>query len=99
MTSSVALTPACAALVASFLVDVAADVIALVVHGVAVACFGLPSRHHPVAKAPEEEFAALAAAEAALDRGRGPGRPARPGGLLSGTTPAREEYGPWTSHR
>lgn len=68
-TSSVALTLACAALVATFLVDVVAAVIALVVYGVAVAYFGFYSRHHLVAKAPEEEFAALAAAEAELDRG------------------------------
>ncbi|MEU2958960.1 ethanolamine permease [Streptomyces albidoflavus] len=69
MTSSVALTLACAALVATFLVDVVAAVIALVVYGVAVAYFGFYSRHHLVAEAPEEEFAALAAAEAELDRG------------------------------
>lgn len=68
-TSSVALTLACAALVATFLVDVVAAVIALVVYGVAVAYFGFYSRHHLVAKAPEEEFATLAAAEAELDRG------------------------------
>ncbi|RPK66597.1 putative amino acid permease YhdG [Streptomyces sp. ADI96-15] len=68
-TSSVALTLACAALVATFLVDVVAAVIALVVYGVAVAYFGFYSRHHLVAEAPEEEFAALAAAEAELDRG------------------------------
>ncbi len=54
---------------ATFLVDVVAAVIALVVYGVAVAYFGFYSRHHLVAKAPEEEFAALAAAEAELDRG------------------------------
>ncbi|MBT3155710.1 amino acid permease, partial [Streptomyces sp. CHD11] len=59
-TSSVALTLACAALVATFLVDVVAAVIALVVYGVAVAYFGFYSRHHLVAEAPEEEFAALA---------------------------------------
>ncbi|QDQ10556.1 ethanolamine permease [Streptomyces spectabilis] len=68
LTSSVALTLACAALVATFLVDVTAAFIALGVYGVAVAYFGLYSRKHLVARAPEEEFAALAAAEAELER-------------------------------
>ncbi|BFO20060.1 ethanolamine permease [Streptomyces sp. KM77-8] len=70
LTSSVALVLACAALVATFLVDVTAAFIALAVYGVAVAYFGLYSRKHLVAKAPEEEFAALAAAEAELSRER-----------------------------
>ncbi|UNO39120.1 ethanolamine permease [Streptomyces sp. MST-110588] len=69
LTSSVALVLACAALVATFLVDVAAAVIALIVYGVALAYFALWSRHRLVASAPEEEFAALAAAEAELERG------------------------------
>lgn len=68
LTSSVALVLACAALVATFLVDVTAAFIALAVYIVAVAYFGLYSRRHLVAKAPEEEFAALAAAEAELSR-------------------------------
>ena len=68
LTSSVALVLACAALVATFLVDVTAALIALLVYAVAVAYFGLYSRKHLVAKAPEEEFAALAAAEAELAR-------------------------------
>jgi ethanolamine permease len=68
LTSSVALVLACSALVATFLVDVTAAVIALVVYAVAAAYFGLYSRKHLVAKAPEEEFAALAAAEAELAR-------------------------------
>jgi len=68
LTSSVALVLACSALVATFLVDVTAAVIALAVYVVAVAYFGLYSRKHLVAKAPEEEFAALAAAEAELER-------------------------------
>lgn len=68
LTSSVALVLACSALVATFLVDVTAAFIALAVYVVAVAYFGLYSRKHLVAKAPEEEFAALAAAEAELER-------------------------------
>ncbi|MBM7172865.1 ethanolamine permease [Streptomyces sp. G44] len=68
LTSSVALVLACAALVATFLVDVTAALIALVVYGVAIAYFGMYSRKHLVARAPEEEFAALAAAEAELAR-------------------------------
>ncbi|MGA4843029.1 ethanolamine permease [Streptomyces sp. G45] len=68
LTSSVALVLACAALVATFLVDVTAALIALGVYVVAIAYFGLYSRKHLVARAPEEEFAALAAAEAELER-------------------------------
>ncbi|MFF2851407.1 ethanolamine permease [Streptomyces sp. NPDC058001] len=70
LTSSVALVLACAALVATFLVDVVAAFIALGVYAVAVAYFGLYSRKRLVARAPEEEFAALAAAEAELTRDR-----------------------------
>ncbi|GGQ23531.1 ethanolamine permease [Streptomyces roseolilacinus] len=69
-TSSVALVLALAALVATFLVDVVAAGLALGVYAVAVAYFALYSRHRLVASAPEEEFAALAAAEAELGRGR-----------------------------
>ncbi|MBD9728432.1 ethanolamine permease [Streptomyces caniscabiei] len=68
LTSSVALVLACSALVATFLVDVTAALIALGVYAVAAAYFGFYSRKHLVAKAPEEEFAALAAAEAELAR-------------------------------
>ncbi|MFF1380124.1 ethanolamine permease [Streptomyces sp. NPDC058308] len=68
LTSSVALVLACAALVATFLVDVTAALIALAVYVVAIGYFGLYSRRHLVARAPEEEFAALAAAEAELER-------------------------------
>ncbi|WP_327357353.1 ethanolamine permease [Streptomyces sp. NBC_01304] len=68
ITSSIALVLACSALVATFLVDVKAAVIALCVYVVAIAYFGFYSRKHLVAKAPEEEFAALAAAEAELER-------------------------------
>ncbi|MCA6092799.1 ethanolamine permease [Streptomyces sp. SCA3-4] len=68
LTSAVAFVLACAALVATFLVDVTAALIALGVYAVAAAYFALYSRHRLVASAPEEEFAALAAAEAELAR-------------------------------
>ncbi|NED75628.1 ethanolamine permease [Streptomyces sp. SID9944] len=68
VTSTVALVLACAALVATFLVDKEAALIALGVYVVALAYFACYSRHRLVAAAPEEEFAALAAAEAELER-------------------------------
>ncbi|MER8037303.1 ethanolamine permease [Streptomyces hydrogenans] len=68
LTSSVALVLACAALAATFLVDKQAAFIALGVYVVAILYFALYSRHRLVASAPEEEFAALAAAERELER-------------------------------
>ncbi|MER0244753.1 ethanolamine permease [Streptomyces sp. HSW2009] len=68
LTSALALVLACSALVATFLVDRVAAVIALGVYCVALAYFACYSRHRLVASAPEEEFAALAAAEAELTR-------------------------------
>ncbi|MGP4004599.1 ethanolamine permease [Streptomyces sp. 8N706] len=68
LTSAVAFVLACSALVATFLVDKEAAFIALGVYGVALAYFAFYSRHRLVAAAPEEEFAALAAAEAELTR-------------------------------
>ncbi|MEV6327362.1 ethanolamine permease [Streptomyces sp. NPDC051909] len=68
LTSSVAFVLALSALVATFLVDKDAAFIALAVYVIALAYFAFYSRHHLVAKAPEEEFAALAAAEAELER-------------------------------
>ncbi|MEV4948673.1 ethanolamine permease [Streptomyces sp. NPDC053755] len=68
VTSSVALVLALSALVATFLVDQDAALIALGVYVIALAYFAFYSRHHLVAKAPEEEFAALAAAESELER-------------------------------
>ncbi|MFJ9827952.1 ethanolamine permease [Streptomyces sp. NPDC101160] len=67
-TSSVAFVLALSALVATFLVDKDAAFIALAVYVIALAYFAFYSRHRLVAKAPEEEFAALAAAEAELER-------------------------------
>ncbi|GHF40010.1 hypothetical protein GCM10010218_21710 [Streptomyces mashuensis] len=67
LTSAVAFVLACAALVATFLVDVTAALVTLGVYAVAATYFALWSRHRLVASAPEEEFAALAAAEAELE--------------------------------
>jgi ethanolamine permease len=63
ITTGVALVLAVAAVVATFLVDVVAALCALGVFALFMAYFGLYSRHHLVAAAPDEEFAALAAAE------------------------------------
>ncbi|MEU6624501.1 ethanolamine permease [Streptomyces litmocidini] len=68
VTSSVAFVLALSALVATFLVDRTAAFMALGVYVIALAYFAFYSRHHLVARAPEEEFAALAAAEAELER-------------------------------
>ncbi|MFE4261443.1 ethanolamine permease [Streptomyces sp. NPDC056883] len=68
VTSTVAFVLALSALVATFLVDKDAAFIALAVYAVALAYFAFYSRHHLVASAPEEEFAALAEAEAELSR-------------------------------
>lgn len=68
VTSSVAFVLALSALVATFLVDRTAAFMALGVYVIALAYFAFYSRKHLVARAPEEEFAALAAAEAELER-------------------------------
>lgn len=67
LTAGTALVLSCLALVATFLVDKAAACIALAVYAVALGYFACYSRHRLVAAAPEEEFAALAAAEAELE--------------------------------
>ena len=66
LTSGIALVLAAAAVVATFFVDEKAAGITAAVYIVAIAYFGLYSRHHLVAKAPEEEFAAIQRAEAEL---------------------------------
>jgi ethanolamine permease len=65
-TSGVALVLAVLAVVATFLVDTTAAFITLGVYVVAALYFGVYSRHHLVAAAPEEEFAAIEKAEAEL---------------------------------
>lgn len=62
-TTGFALVVAALAVVATFLVDSTAALWCLVVFAVFMAYFGLYSRHHLVASSPDEEFAALAAAE------------------------------------
>ena len=62
-TTGVALVLAAAAVLATFLVDPVAAAWTLVAFLAFMAYFALYSRHHLVASAPEEEFAALAAAD------------------------------------
>ncbi|MBJ7387738.1 MAG: ethanolamine permease, partial [Mycolicibacterium sp.] len=63
VTTSFALVIAALAVVATFLVDSTAATWCLVVFALFMAYFGFCSRHHVVANSPDEEFAALAAAE------------------------------------
>ena len=69
VTTSVALVLAVAAVVATFVVDVLAAAITAGIFVVALAYFWFYSRHHLVANAPEEEFAAIERAEAELEGG------------------------------
>ncbi len=66
VTTGVALVLAAAAVCATFLVDYRAALLTLAAYGLFLAYFGLYSRHHLVASAPEEEFEALSAAEVDL---------------------------------
>jgi ethanolamine permease len=66
LTTGVALVLAVAAVVATFLVDTKAALITLGVYVAAALYFGVYSRHHLVASAPEEEFESIAKAEAEL---------------------------------
>jgi ethanolamine permease len=66
ITSGIALVLAVAAVVATFLVDEKAAFITLGVYAAAALYFGIYSRHHLVASAPEEEFEAIERAEAEL---------------------------------
>jgi ethanolamine permease len=65
-TTGIALVLALAAVVATFLVDEKAALYMLIAYALFLAYFGLYSRHHLVGKAPEEEFAAIEAAEREL---------------------------------
>ena len=83
LTSGVALVLAMAAVLATFLVDPLAAGIMLGVYLLFVLYFALYSRHHLVASAPEEEFAAVEQAEAGLagaDRANVDARGAEAGG-------------------
>ena len=66
VTTGIALVLAVVALVAGFLVDTRVLIITAGVYAVAIAYFGLYSRHHIVATAPEEEFALIETAESEL---------------------------------
>lgn len=65
-TSGVALVLSVAAIVAGFLVDPRVLIGTALVYAIAIAYFGFYSRHHLVAQAPEEEFAAIEEAESEL---------------------------------
>ncbi|MGH3519184.1 MAG: ethanolamine permease [Haloechinothrix sp.] len=65
-TTGVALVLAIAAVIATFVVDIVAAAITAGIFLAALAYFWFFSRHHLVANAPEEEFAAIQAAEAEL---------------------------------
>jgi ethanolamine permease len=66
ITSGVALVLSIAAIIAGFLVDPRVLLGTAVVYAIAIAYFGFYSRHHLVAQAPEEEFAAIEKAESEL---------------------------------
>ncbi|MFB9569141.1 ethanolamine permease [Saccharopolyspora hordei] len=66
VTTAVALVLAVAAVVATFIVDMLAAAITALIFLAALAYFWCYSRHHLIASAPEEEFAALEAAESEL---------------------------------
>jgi ethanolamine permease len=66
VTTGIALVLAVAALIAGFLVDTRVLTITAGVFVVAIAYFGLYSRHHIVGTAPEEEFALIESAESEL---------------------------------
>ena len=63
VTTSFALVIAALSVVATFVVDSTAALCCLVVFAAFMAYFGFYSRHHLVANSPDEEFAALAAAQ------------------------------------
>ena len=65
-TSGFAFILALIALVSTFVVNIDAALWSLLFYLIMVAYFGLYSRHHLVASAPEEEFAAIAQAEVEL---------------------------------
>ncbi len=66
ITSGVALVLSIAAIIAGFLVDPRVLLGTAIVYAIAIAYFGFYSRHHLVAQAPEEEFAAIEKAESEL---------------------------------
>lgn len=71
LTSGIALVLGCVALVAGLLVDPRVIIGAAILYVLHIAYFALYSRHHLVARAPEEEFAAIQQAEGELARKQG----------------------------
>lgn len=67
ITSGIAFGLSIVAFASTFLVSTEAAIWSAVFYAVMIAWFGLYSRHHIVARAPEEEFAAIAQAEAELE--------------------------------
>ena len=65
-TSGVALVLSIIAFASTFIVNLEAALWSALAYGLMIAYFGVYSRHHIVAQAPEEEFAALASAESEL---------------------------------
>ncbi len=66
VTTGIACVLAVVALIAGFLVDTRVLVITAAIYAIAIAYFGLYSRHHIVATAPEEEFELIESAESEL---------------------------------
>jgi ethanolamine permease len=66
VTTGIALVLAVIALIAGFVVDTRVLVVTAIVYAIALAYFGLYSRHHIVATAPEEEFELIESAESEL---------------------------------
>jgi ethanolamine permease len=66
VTTGIALVLAVIAVIAGFLVDTRVLIITAAVYALAIAYFGLYSRHHIVATAPEEEFELIEEAESDL---------------------------------
>ena len=66
VTTGIAFVLAIVALIAGFLVDTRVLVITAIVYVIALLYFGLYSRHHIVATAPEEEFELIESAESEL---------------------------------
>ena len=65
-TTGMALILAVIAFISTFLASLEAAIWSAIFYALMIAYFGLYSRHHLVAQAPEEEFAAIAAAEQEL---------------------------------
>ncbi|MFK7730306.1 MAG: ethanolamine permease [Pseudomonadales bacterium] len=68
LTSGLALALAVIALISTFVVNIGAALWAALFYVLMIAYFGIYSRHHLVAQAPEEEFEAIAKAEASLNK-------------------------------